>query len=149
LITARANNPPPISAIETGSGTVVAKKLPEFEAEIDEVGLARKKASISAGVIVGIVAEKPPVQFDIRPDPSVAVPSILSCTEVRLLVRSVKMIGEPKNTEQDWPMLSPLQLVLDDPGEIAVSVKSRAGFAPKVRKPSIGMGVTPLTNGAR
>jgi hypothetical protein len=37
-ITARANNPPPISAIETGSGTVVAKKLPEFEAEIESLG---------------------------------------------------------------------------------------------------------------
>jgi hypothetical protein len=95
------------------------------------------------------VAEKPPVQYDVRPDPSVAVPNILICTEVRLPVRRVKMIGEPGITEQDPPMGSPMQLRLADPGETPVSVKSRRGCAAKVRKPSIGKGVTPLTSGAR
>jgi hypothetical protein len=95
------------------------------------------------------VAEKPPVQFDVWPDPSVAVPTKLNCTAVRLLLRRVKMIGEPAITEQDWPTSSPKQLVLADPGETAVSVKSRTGFVAKVRKSFTGRTVTKLTNGPR
>jgi hypothetical protein len=51
-----------------------------------------------------------------------------------LLLRRVKIIGDPAITEQDWPTRSPLQLVLADPGETDVSLKSRAGFAAKPRK---------------
>jgi hypothetical protein len=138
-------SPPPINSKLPGSGTVVAKKLPAFEAEIVPVVLVQepagqKKSWICFGVSLGILAVKPPTQFAAGPPPpSVAVPTKLIDAEVRPLACKVKMIGEPANTEQDWPTdTTRLQSATADPGETEVRRKSRDECAANLRKKSNG-----------
>src|ERR1035437_4258709 len=143
-------SPPPINSKLPGSGTVVAKKLPAFEAEIVPVVLGQepagqKKSWICFGVSLGILAVKPPTQFAAGPGPpSVAVPTKFIDAEVRPLACKVKMIGEPAVTEQDWPTnVTKLQFVLADPAETPVRVKSRSECPgpPNLRKKSSGITV--------
>src|SRR6266568_2072696 len=116
---ATPSRPTPRSASDAGSGIalVVATKVPEYVFVIDP--FPRIVAWIWAGVRLANcdVKEPPhkenPVGSNTRP-PAVSV-TLVPKPENGLKV-SVKMKGEPANTEQLSPMANAAQLVLATPG---------------------------------
>src|SRR4051812_47494093 len=113
----RSTRPAPSMADVLGSGTVVAKNEPEV-LRTTSVGLAaisaaeqvasapQKNCATSRGVVLGIVAENPPVQREAAPTPSDAVPKRLIETLV-LLPLTVKRTGDGvpnSRSEQDCPL---------------------------------------------